>query len=166
MDIQWLDWVIVLISGLLMLGGLVGCFLPIVPGPPLSYVGLLLLQLKVTPPYSANLMIWLAVIVVVVTVLDYAVPAWGTKRFGGSKYGVWGSIIGLIVGLFFLPMPLLGVIIGPFLGAFVGELIGGKETQPALRAAWGSFLGFLAGTALKVVVCLVLVVYYVWYGIV
>jgi uncharacterized protein len=101
------------------------------------------------------LWIW-AGITVVITVLDYVVPLYGTRKYGGSKYGVWGSTIGLIAGFWLGP---LGIIIGPFVGAFVGEFIASNNSEHALKAAWGSFVGFLFGTLLKLVVCLVMA----WY---
>jgi len=89
----------------------------------------------------------LAFITAAVTFLDYVVPIWGTKKFGGSKKGVWGATIGLILGIPFFPP--FGLIIGPFVGAFVGELIAGKDTNTALKSGFGSFLGFLAGALMK-----------------
>jgi uncharacterized protein YqgC (DUF456 family) len=133
-----------------MIGGLIGCLLPFLPGPPLSFVALLIMQLRSDPPFTAKfLWIW-AGITVVVSILDYVIP------FGGTSYGIWGCTIGLIVGLFFPP---LGLIIGPFAGAFVGELVGNSNTDQALKAAWGSFVGFLFGTLLKLVACLVMFYY-------
>jgi uncharacterized protein YqgC (DUF456 family) len=139
-----------------MIGGLIGCLLPFLPGPPLSFVALLIMQLRSDPPFTAKfLWIW-AGITVVVSILDYVIPLYGTRRFGGTSYGIWGCTIGLIVGLFFPP---LGLIIGPFAGAFVGELVGNSNTDQALKAAWGSFVGFLFGTLLKLVACLVMFYY-------
>ena len=100
-------------------------------------------------------------IAALITVLDYVVPSLSTKKFGGSKAGIWGCNIGLvisIVGLPFGPQGLLGVILWPFIGAFVGEMISGKASREALRAAWGAFVGFLTGTGLKFVYSIILLI--------
>jgi hypothetical protein len=110
----------------------------------------------------------MGVIMVVVSILDYLVPIYGTKKFGGSKRGVWGSTIGLIVGIFILPIlgivigpfGLLGIILGPFVGAYLGEMTAGKDSESALRAAFGSFIGFLAGTFMKFAYSVVAGVYF------
>jgi uncharacterized protein YqgC (DUF456 family) len=134
-----------------MILGILGSLLPALPGPPISWVGLLLLYL--CPGIEKNY--WILgitlVIAVVIAILDYIIPAKGTKRFGGSKYGIWGTNIGLIVGIF-APIP-FGFIIGPFVGALIGELIyDRKDSTRATKAAIGSFVGFLAGTFIKFVV--------------
>ncbi|MBN1822539.1 MAG: DUF456 domain-containing protein [Prolixibacteraceae bacterium] len=144
-----MDYFLIAIGAIFMILGFLGCILPILPGPPLSYIGLLLLHFTERYQFSTRfLILWLAITVVVYAV-DYVVPAWGTKKFGGSKRGIWGSIIGLILGLIFFPP--LGIIIGPFAGAVVGELTGGKDTSAALKAGLGSFIGFLVGTLLKLI---------------
>jgi len=148
MDTLW-----IILGSLLMLAGLAGCILPFLPGPPLAFAALLLQQLREPVPFSTKFLIWWAVIAAVVTLLDYVIPAYGTRKFGGTKYGVWGSVIGLVIGLF---VPPLGLIIGPFVGAFIGEMMASSNSQVALRAAVGSFLGFLVGTLLKLVVCAVM----------
>lgn len=144
-----------LITGFVfMMIGILGSFLPVLPGPPISWAGLLLLYLtKAVPDDYWVLGITLA-IAVVVAILDYIIPAKGTKRFGGSSYGIWGTNIGLIIGLI-APVP-FGVIIGPFVGAFIGELIyDSKDHKRAVKAATGSFVGFLASTFMKFMVCVI-----------
>lgn len=137
----------------MMIAGIIGCLLPFLPGPPLSFLGLLVMQLRHDPPFTAKfLWIW-AAITVVITNLDYVIPLYGTKRFGGTRYGVWGCTLGLIVGIFFPPW---GLIFGPFVGAFIGEIMGNTDTNMAFKAALGSFVGFLFGTLLKLIACVVM----------
>jgi uncharacterized protein len=153
MDILWL-----ILGIVLMLAGIAGCLLPILPGPPLCFVALLVLQLRSVPPFTLKFLLVWAAITLAVTGLDYAIPAYSTKKFGGSKYGVWGCTIGLIIGLWFGPV---GIVLGSFVGAFVGEIIADSSSDKALKAAFGSFIGFLAGTLLKLVVCFVMGYYFV-----
>ncbi len=144
-----MEAVLIIIGLVLIIVGIIGCIIPGVPGPPIAYISFILLQFAENTPFSWTFMLSWLIIVVGVTLLDFYVPAWGTKKFGGSRYGSWGSIIGLIIGLFFSP---IGIIIGPFLGAFIGELIGGKQSNDAFRAGFGAFIGFLAGTLMKLAV--------------
>lgn len=149
-----MDLTLLLIAFILMLVGILGSFLPVLPGPPISWVGLLLLYLTKAVPMNYTVIGITLFVAIVVGVLDYIIPAKGTKRFGGSKYGIWGTNIGLIVGIL-APIP-LGFIIGPFVGAFVGELMNdSKNSQKAFKAATGSFIGFLASTFIKFVVSMV-----------
>lgn len=153
MDALWLG-----LGVILMLVGLAGCILPFLPGPPLCYLALLIQQLQSTPPYSSDFLLLWAGIALVVTGLDYVIPLYGTKRFGGTRYGMWGCVVGLIGGLWLGP---LGLIVGPFVGAFLGELIGNAQSDHAFRAAVGSFVGFLFGTLLKLVVCFIMGWYFI-----
>ncbi len=144
-----MEWLLISLGALLIIGGLIGCIFPVLPGPPISYAGLILLQLTDGAPFSTEtLMIWLGV-TIFVTVLDYIVPVWGTRKYGGTKKGVWGSIIGLIAGIFFFPP--IGIIVGPFAGAIIGEMMAGKNSNDAFRAGFVSFIGLLAGTLLKLI---------------
>lgn len=135
---------------ILILVGLAGCIIPAIPGPPISFVGLLVLHFTKYVQLSENTLITWGVIAVLVTIIDNVVPIWGTKKFGGTKRGVWGSIIGLLVGMIFFPP--VGIILGPFAGAVLGELSAGQDRNKALKAGFGAFIGFLLGTGLKLVV--------------
>ncbi len=145
-----MDYVLITLGVLFIISGILGGILPVLPGPPLSYVGLMLLHFTERYQFSTNFLIVWGVITIVVYLLDYLIPIWGTKKFGGSKRGVWGSIIGLLVGM--LLFPPFGIIVGPFLGAVLGELSSGKQSREAFRSGFGSFLGFLVGTLLKLIV--------------
>ena len=149
-----MDYLLLILGFVCMIIGILGSFLPVLPGPPISWVGLLLLYLTEAVEMNYWVLGITLFVAAVVAILDYVIPAKGTKRFGGSSYGVWGTNIGLVVGIF-APIP-LGFIIGPFVGAFVGELIyNSKDHKRALKAATGSFIGFLASTFMKFVVCMV-----------
>jgi uncharacterized protein YqgC (DUF456 family) len=147
-----------IIGILLLLLGIAGSLLPVVPGPPLCYLALLLQQLKDVSPFSTSFLILWGILVVLVSVLDYAVPVYGTKKFGGSRYGVWGCMIGFLAAFWMGPW---GIVIGPFMGAFLGEVIAHRDSTRAFRAAFGSFTGFLFGTLLKLVSCFVMGYYLV-----
>lgn len=155
---------LIILAILLALAGIIGSIVPGLPGPPLSWAGLLLLSFAAQSELSTTLLIVTGAVAAVITVLDYVIPSLSTKKHGGSKAGVWGCNIGLVVsiiGLPFGPTGLLGVVFWPFVGALVGELLSGKQSKDAFRAAWGAFLGFLAGTGLKlaygIVICILMV---------
>lgn len=148
--------------------GIIGAIVPGLPGPPISWVALLLVHLSSVMDYSPTFLVIMAVVAVIITILDYVVPIWGTKQFGGSKAGAKGSTIGLIVSVFVLPllgivigpMGIIGILAGPFIGAYLGEEMEGNKKN-ALRAAFGSFIGFLAGTFIKLAYGIVVMVYVV-----
>jgi len=148
-----MDILLIIISFLLMVLGIIGSFLPVLPGPLTSWVGLLILHLTDAVPMNKTFLIITFSIAICIWILDYIIPAMGTKGFGGSKAGIIGTSIGLIVGLI-APIP-GGIIIGPFCGALVGELINKSEFKKAFKAAFGSFLGFLASTFIKFIVSVI-----------
>ncbi len=150
-----MEILILIVSLLFVLVGIAGSVLPAVPGPPLSWIGLLILYTMPSIEFDYWTLGITFVFTLIIVILDYVIPAQGTKRFGGSKYGIWGTNIGLIVGIL-APIP-FGFIIGPFVGAFIGELIFDQnDSKRALKAATGSFLGFLASTFIKFVFCMIL----------
>ncbi len=136
-----------IIGIIILIVGFIGCFLPVLPGPPLAYIALLLLQIGPEKPFTAKFLVITAVIVIAVTVLDYIVPALGTKKWGGSRYGMIGAVIGVIAGIFIFPP--FGFLILPLLGAMIGEIITGAETDKAFKSAFGTLIGLVAGTILK-----------------
>ena len=121
------------------------------------------------PPFTARFLAIWALITAGVTLLDYFVPIWGTKRFGGTKTGIWGATIGLLIAVIILPISgivigpfgVIGLLLGPFIGAYIGELIGGSDSNIAIKSAFGSFLGFLAGTMMKLVISFIMGYYFV-----
>ena len=114
------DYILLILGIIFMIMGIIGSLVPVLPGPPLSFLGLISLQLTRFGQFSRATLITFGILAVVVTILEFTVPVWGKKRFGGSKYGTRGATIGLIIGLFLGP---LGIILGALVGAFVGEMI-------------------------------------------
>jgi len=152
--------VLIIIGSIFIIVGLIGCVVPGVPGPPFSFLALVLLSAaKGWEPFSLNFLIIMALITIVVTALDYVVPAAGAKKFGASKYGFWGAVIGMLVGIIFFPP--LGMIIGAFLGAITGELVMGKASYDALKAGWGVFVGVMFGMVLKLIASGVMTFYFI-----
>lgn len=162
-----LSYFIIALAIFLGLIGIIGCVLPVIPGPPISWLGMMVLYFWGKGTDSAGdamstrlLIIWL-VIMAVVTVLDYIVPSYLTKATGGSKYASRGALAGVLVGLFFAP---LGIVIGPMLGAFICEAaFSGKKAGQSIVPALGAFAGFVCGTLLKLIACGFMMYYIVLY---
>ena len=148
-----MDIFLIIIALFLMILGILGSFLPILPGPITSWLGFLMLKFSTLIEISNLFLIITLIIALLIWVLDYFIPALGTKKFGGSKYGMIGTTLGLIIGII-SPIP-GGIIIGPFLGALIGELFNRADSETALKAAFGSFLGFITSTFLKFVVAVI-----------
>jgi uncharacterized protein YqgC (DUF456 family) len=153
MEILW-----IIIGSLLVVAGIIGAFVPVIPGTPFSYAALLLMQFTLGAPFTwAFLLLW-GVAVGIVTTIDGLIPAEGARRMGGSKYGIYGCLIGGLAGIIFFPP--FGIIIGPIVGAFIGELMYGKKSDSAFRSAMGSFVGFLVAMFLKISVSVILAYYF------
>ena len=156
---------LIIIAVVLAIVGFLGAIIPGIPGTPLSFIALLLLFFIPEMKYTTVFILVMGFFCAVITVLDYVIPIYGTKKLGGTKMGVRGSTIGLIVSI--LVLPLLGVVIGPFgiggiilgpfVGAYIGEIMAGNS-ENAFRSAIGSFLGFLAGTFIKIIYGIVVIV--------
>jgi len=149
-----MDIVLLVLGFVLMIAGILGSFVPVIPGPPLSWVGLLMLHLTEAVELNITFLVITFIIAIGIAILDYFIPAMGTKRFGGSRSGAIGTTVGLIIGLIFLGP--FGILIGPFAGALVGELVFNQtESKAAFKAATGSFIGFLASTFIKLIVAII-----------
>lgn len=142
-----MDIALIILGSLLTLAGIIGCLLPVLPGPPLSYLGIIAIHFVSYTHFSTRLLVALGVLTVLVTILDYILPVKLTKRFGGTQAGIRGSTVGLIVGFFVFPP--LGIIIFPMIGAFIAELLHNNNRDVAVRSAVGSFIGFLLSTGIK-----------------
>ncbi len=149
-----LDFILITIGTVLVIIGIIGCILPALPGVPLNYIAIVLLQFTSKTNFSTEFLIAWGIIIIIVQLLDYYIPIWGTKKLGGGPYGVWGSAIGMILGLFIFPP--WGFIILPFVCAVAGEILDNKEFKVALKAGFGAFVGFIAGIIMKLTVAIIL----------
>ena len=150
-----MDILLVFVGLLFIFLGILGSFLPILPGPLTSWIGLLILHLTNSIPMNWTFLIITLAIAIAIWLIDYIIPAIGTKKFGGSKAGMAGTIVGLLVAIFFPILGFFGIIIWPFVGALVGELLNKTDSSTAVKAAFGSLIGFLTGTFLKFVVAVI-----------
>jgi uncharacterized protein YqgC (DUF456 family) len=142
---------------------------PVIPGPPIAYLALVILLFIDGPrvQLSSNhyfILTSIGIITILITVLDFYLPVWGTKKFGGTPSGTRGSTYGLVAAVILTILTsgfgVLLLIIGPFVGAYLGEKYAGNSDKVALKSAVGSFLGFLSGTFMKLILVIVVAVYY------
>ena len=154
--------VIFIIATLLLVFGLIGSMIPGLPGPPLSFIGILIIHFFTDTQFSNFFLFTWASIIIIVFLLEYLIQVWGVNKFGGDKKATIGTFLGLFAGSIFPP---LGLFLGPFIGAFIGALTEVKGNNiRALKVAIGSIIGFIFGTILKLVVSSVLF-YYAIYNI-
>ena len=149
MEIVW-----ILLGIICIVIGLIGAFVPVIPGLPFSYAGLWVVQLSGAAKFSTSFLVAWGLVIVIVLVLENVIPMYAAKKYGGSSFGVTGSVIGMILGMLFFPP--LGFFVGTLIGAFIGEFIYKQDADIALKSAWGSFIGFLTGTAIKVTIATVI----------
>ena len=155
-----LDVFLIIVGLILAIAGMVGCILPILPGPILSFCALILLSwIKNWQIFSQSFLMVMGAVTVLLILLDYVAPALGAKKYGASKFGLWGSVIGMIIGIFFIPP--WGIIVGAFIGALMGELASGKTGRSALRAGWGILIGNVLSVGLKLAFTAVVLFFYI-----
>jgi len=150
-NVHYMEIGIIILAALLIIVGIVGSIVPVLPGPPIGYGGLLVLHFFTNYGFSTTSLVVVGILTVLVVVLDYVIQIYGVKKYGGGKMAINGTVVGFIVGLVFGPV---GMVLGPFLGAFAGALLEKDKTEshsPPVKIAMGAFLGFLGGTVLKMV---------------
>ncbi len=150
--------VVTLLGILLIISAFIGCVIPAIPGPPLGYLAIILLKLVDSSTFSSDFLLLLGIITIFIFVLDYLLPIWGAKIYNASKKGIWFSIIGMIIGIFFFPP--FGMIIGLLIGAIIGELLSGKAKSEALKVGFASFIFSLLAIFIKIVLVGVIAFYF------
>jgi len=153
-----MDTFLIVLAGFFLIVGLIGSAISKLPGTPLCYLGIIILQYSSIAEFSVHFFIKWGILVIAVQGLDYLIPEWGTKKFGGSKKGVWGCFLGMVAGMYFGPV---GIIAGAIAGAFIGELFAGKESNQAIHHAISSFSFFILGTISQLIVSGILIYYYI-----
>jgi len=151
---------LIILGLLLALAGVFGCIFPVIPGPPLGYLALIILSwAKGWEPFGTTFLIIMAGLTILVSISDYLLPAMGAKKYGASRLSLWVSMAGMVIGLFLFPP--WGMIIGAFLGAVAGELLAGRQGKSALRAGWGVFVGNMLSAGLKLALTGVMLILYI-----
>ena len=153
-----MDTFLIVLAGFFLIVGLIGSAISKLPGTPLCYLGIIILQYSSIAEFSVHFFIKWGILVIAVQGLDYLIPEWGTKKFGGSKKGVWGCFLGMVAGMYFGPV---GIIAGAIAGEFIGELFAGKESNQAIHHAISSFSFFILGTISQLIVSGILIYYYI-----
>jgi len=145
---------LIIVGIIFLIGGLIGCFLPVVPGPPMSYISLLFLHFsKENGAFSTSFLLGFLVLTIVVTILDFVIPSVGAKYVGASRYGTVGAFIGMIAGMILFSATVIlvpiGMILGTFAGTLIGEYIYGKNHKDAVQSGIASVIGFVVATVMK-----------------
>ena len=153
-----IDIILLILGIILCMAGIVGSFIPIIPGPITSWVGILILNLTSAVDFNFYFVIITLIIAVIISALDYIIPIVGVKKLGGSKGGLIGASIGLVIG--FIILGPLGIFFGPFVGAVTGEIINKKNLKQSIKPALGSLVGILIGSGIKFCLSMVYLFFY------
>ena len=131
-----------------MLVGLIGSFVPVIPGPLISFIGIILTFSFTSLPIGSNMMWILGILMAIAMVGDYVVQIFGVKKLGGGKQAIRGTLIGTLLGMF---IPPVGILLGALIGAFIGAKMELGSNRQSIKVALGAFIGFLIGTGIKLI---------------
>ncbi|MBC8305884.1 MAG: DUF456 domain-containing protein [Pelagibacterales bacterium] len=154
-----MDPLLIIISAVLIISGIIGSFMPILPGPLTSWFGLFILNLISSVEIDSTLLIITFIIAITIFILDSLIPIYGSKYFGATKYGIIGASIGLVIGII-TPIP-FGILIGPILGALIGELLFNNDLKKSIKSSIGVLIGFVASSFIKFVTSIVYLMIYI-----
>ena len=154
-----MDLLLIIISAVLIISGIIGSFMPILPGPLTSWFGLFILNLISSIEIDSTLLIITFIIAITIFILDSLIPIYGSKYFGATKYGIIGASIGLVIGVI-TPIP-FGILIGPILGALIGELLFNNDLKKSIKSSIGVLIGFVASSFIKFVTSIVYLMIYI-----
>ena len=153
-----MDIFLLILSFAIMIVGIIGSVIPVLPGPLSSWIGLFLFSMISDVQVNTTLLVTTFIIALIVFILDYILPIYTSKKFGASKYGIIGASIGTITGLF---IPPFGIIIGAIIGAISGELLLNKNFKKSFKAGIGVFLGLIVSGLSKALISSVYLVLYI-----
>ncbi|HJV76922.1 MAG TPA: DUF456 domain-containing protein [Paludibacter sp.] len=153
-----MDNFLIILVGIFLITGLIGCLISKLPGIPISYLGIMTLHYSSIAEFSPHFLIRWGVIIIAIQGLDYLIPSWGKRKFGGSKISIWGSLLGTLAGMYFGAW---GIIVGAITGALAGQLLAGKESNRAIRESVSSFTFFIFGNISRFAVAGILFYHYV-----
>ena len=152
-----MDLLLIIISAVLIILGIIGSFMPILPGPLTSWFGLFIVNLISSVEIDNTLLIITFIIAATIFILDSLIPIYGSKYFGATKYGIIGASIGLVIGII---TPIPGILIGPILGALIGELLFNNDLRKSIKSSIGVLIGFVASSLIKFVISIVYLMIY------
>ena len=154
-----IEYILISIGLILAILGLIGCIIPALPGPPLNYLSLIMLALAIKDAFQLEFYLWWGGITIVVVILDYILPILGAKAYKASRSGIWGSVFGMLIGIFFFPP--FGMIIGLFIGTVIGEIIAGKKEWEAIKVGTVTFLTSILMIFIKLGVSGIMTYYFI-----
>lgn len=154
------DVLLIILCSALLVVGLIGVVLPLLPGIPLAWLGLFIYALGTDfERLSITTIVVFFILMLFALSLDFLAPMLGARKYKASKYSIIGVFLGFTVGIMVFGLP--GIIIGPFVGALLGELIAKRKPEQAFKSAFGALVGFIAGALFKIIIVLIMLGFFI-----